>query len=211
MVWIKVLRNVEKKAERLDRPRLGSNNTGVHSGQRLGGGGQQGFSDTPESAHAQQPRRTYWLHKVHMKNPYSFPDPTASSSRSRAWFSPNPQSAGSSVSGFLNNARYEGRGLTFSSVDGGNSMTVGGQVQAGYSWADDGDNSANSCSARTPDFASAARSWTARRLLRPDEPVGRWCQQPEPRRRWVGWASRTASTSPRPAEDALRPQRGHQR
>ncbi|MEC9047119.1 MAG: porin, partial [Planctomycetota bacterium] len=57
----------------------------------------------------------------------------------------NPQSAGSSVSGFLNNARYElGRGLTFSSVDGGNSMTVGGQVQAGYSWADDGDNSANS-------------------------------------------------------------------
>jgi hypothetical protein len=60
----------------------------------------------------------------------------------------NPQTesqSGSSLSGFLNNARYEfGRGLTFSSADGGNSMSVGGQVQAGYSWADDGDNSVNS-------------------------------------------------------------------
>ncbi len=46
-----------------------------------------------------------------------------------------PQATGSSVGGFLNNARYElGKGLTFASQDGGNSMTVGGQLQAGYSW-----------------------------------------------------------------------------
>jgi len=47
-----------------------------------------------------------------------------------------PQS-GSSIGGFLNSARYElGRGLTFASQDGGNSMTVGGQVQVGYGWAE---------------------------------------------------------------------------
>ena len=47
-----------------------------------------------------------------------------------------PQS-GSSVGGFLNSARYElGRGLTFSSQDGGSSMTVGGQVQVGYTWTE---------------------------------------------------------------------------
>ena len=49
-----------------------------------------------------------------------------------------PQSAGSSLGGFLNSARYEfGRGLTFTSQDGGDSMTVGGQVQVGYGWAED--------------------------------------------------------------------------
>ncbi len=47
-----------------------------------------------------------------------------------------PQS-GSSIGGFLNSARYElGRGLTFASQDGGSSMTVGGQVQVGYGWAE---------------------------------------------------------------------------
>ena len=47
-----------------------------------------------------------------------------------------PQS-GSSVGGFLNSARYEvGRGLTFRSQAGGSSMTVGGQVQAGYTWTE---------------------------------------------------------------------------
>ena len=48
-----------------------------------------------------------------------------------------PQTSGSSISGALNSARYEfGRGLTFSSQDGGNSMTVGGQLQVGYSWTE---------------------------------------------------------------------------
>jgi hypothetical protein len=49
-----------------------------------------------------------------------------------------PQSAGSSIGGFLNSARYElGRGLTFTSQDGGSGMTVGGQVQVGYGWGED--------------------------------------------------------------------------
>jgi len=47
------------------------------------------------------------------------------------------QASGSSLSAFLNTARYDfGRGLTFSSQDGENTMTVGGQVQAGYTWTD---------------------------------------------------------------------------
>ena len=46
-----------------------------------------------------------------------------------------PQASGSSLSGFLNSARYEfGRGLTFSSPEGENSMTIGGQVQVGYGY-----------------------------------------------------------------------------
>jgi len=60
--------------------------------------------------------------------------------------------SGTSVSNLLRNARYDfGRGLTFTSKDGDNSMTVGGQVQAGYSWADDGDNTDTSA------FSSNAR------------------------------------------------------
>ncbi|MGC6486772.1 MAG: porin, partial [Planctomycetota bacterium] len=63
-----------------------------------------------------------------------------------------PQSAGSSIGGFLNSARYElGRGLTFAAQDGGASMTVGGQVQVGYSWAEDDNGTTGS------DFNSAAR------------------------------------------------------
>ena len=48
-----------------------------------------------------------------------------------------PQASGSSLGGFLNSARYEfGRGLTFSSRDGDSSMTIGGQVQVGYTWTE---------------------------------------------------------------------------
>ena len=62
-----------------------------------------------------------------------------------------PQASGSSLSGFLNSARYEfGRGLTFSSPDGDNSMTIGGQVQVGYGYTDR-DGSTRS------DFSSDAR------------------------------------------------------
>jgi hypothetical protein len=47
------------------------------------------------------------------------------------------QASGSSLSAFLNTARYDfGRGLTFSSADGENTMTVGGQIQVGYTWTD---------------------------------------------------------------------------
>jgi len=63
-----------------------------------------------------------------------------------------PQSAGSSIGGFLNSARYElGRGLTFTTQDGGSSMTVGGQVQAGYSWSEDDNGTTGS------DFDANAR------------------------------------------------------
>jgi hypothetical protein len=48
-----------------------------------------------------------------------------------------PQASGSSISAFLSTARYDfGRGLTFSSADGENTMTVGGQIQVGYTWTD---------------------------------------------------------------------------
>jgi len=57
------------------------------------------------------------------------------------------EQSGSSLSGLLNNARYElGRGLTFRSLDGESSLTFGGQAQIGYSYAEDagGNNSETS-------------------------------------------------------------------
>ena len=45
--------------------------------------------------------------------------------------------SGSSFNAFLSSARYDfGRGLTFSSADGENTMNVGGQVQVGYTWTE---------------------------------------------------------------------------
>lgn len=53
--------------------------------------------------------------------------------------------SGSSVSNLLRNSRYDfGRGLTFTSQDGEASMNIGGQIQAGYNWTEDGDNTTNS-------------------------------------------------------------------
>ena len=47
------------------------------------------------------------------------------------------EQSGSSLSDVLKNARYEfGRGLTFTSADGENSMTVGGQIQPRYNWTE---------------------------------------------------------------------------
>jgi len=46
--------------------------------------------------------------------------------------------SGSSFSNVLSNARYDfGRGLTFTSADGEATMNISGQIQAGYSWAED--------------------------------------------------------------------------
>ena len=60
--------------------------------------------------------------------------------------------SGSSFSNVLSNARYDfGRGLTFTSADGEATVNISGQVQAGYSWADDGDNTDTSA------FSSNAR------------------------------------------------------
>ncbi|MFP6685111.1 MAG: porin [Polyangiaceae bacterium] len=53
--------------------------------------------------------------------------------------------SGSSVSNLLRNSRYDfGRGLTFTSQDGEASMNIGGQIQAGYSWSADDDNTLTS-------------------------------------------------------------------
>lgn len=47
------------------------------------------------------------------------------------------RSSGSSFNAFLSSARYDfGRGLTFSSADGENTMNVSGQVQVGYTWTE---------------------------------------------------------------------------
>ena len=63
------------------------------------------------------------------------------------------EQSGSSLSDVLKNARYEfGRGLTFTSADGENSMTVGGQIQAGYSWSEDNDGNTDGS-----DFGTDAR------------------------------------------------------
>lgn len=63
------------------------------------------------------------------------------------------EQSGSSLSDVLKNARYEfGRGLTFTSADGENSMTVGGQIQAGYGWSEDDDGNSDSS-----EFGSDAR------------------------------------------------------
>ena len=94
-----------------------------------------------------------------------------------------PQASGSSLSGFLNSARYEfGRGLTFSSPDGDNSMTIGGQVQVGYGYTDrDGGGSTFWCllpaatgpvNGAADGTANGAANGTAAAVIEDEDPDG---------------------------------------